>query len=460
MATTSTSNSATICCSFCNTPGANMKCKPCSDAGQAPIAAYCDPLCQKKHWPGHKLTCAHSENRREAFEANLRLKMSDPEAMRKTMKNMFRAVMCQHCFKSGGKGTKLLLCSNCKVINYCSTQCQIQHWPAHKLICKTTEKASKLAKSTTFDLLEQWKTKSAVVLAMAVASALSRKQMQEQPSSFVVSLDLIFNYNLKTFLFGGKPTLVKINDLPGIDKNLILQRMKEKEDYQKRGLFDEAAQCYHFAFVRCDGIACLKPFIFYQEDADYSVAVACSKQITLKSSLFADWVDRLQANFTSQLRVLELTVEYAGFLNNSFRLLSKKPRHKTHVIVIHFEFGPGLGKMGSLTSYEVTTLENIRNIFHGHTGVTEEDKKYALETMLDVESAPEFIKARATNPNVVLLPVIFMHKPSHQFCLPKLMQMRSGRKSVNQCDEAADQDFRRLQLRTLSLPEVDSPTLD
>lgn len=33
-----------------------------------------------------------------------------------------------------------LLCSQCNLSRYCSTQCQREHWPQHKMMCKETKK--------------------------------------------------------------------------------------------------------------------------------------------------------------------------------------------------------------------------------------------------------------------------------------------------------------------------------
>ncbi len=42
------------------------------------------------------------------------------------------ASVCRMCETTGVS----LLCSRCKVLHYCSKECQVRHWPAHKKFCK------------------------------------------------------------------------------------------------------------------------------------------------------------------------------------------------------------------------------------------------------------------------------------------------------------------------------------
>ena len=40
------------------------------------------------------------------------------------------------CAACAAQGPKLLCCSRCKLVHYCSRECQKQHWKAHKRVCK------------------------------------------------------------------------------------------------------------------------------------------------------------------------------------------------------------------------------------------------------------------------------------------------------------------------------------
>ena len=43
---------------------------------------------------------------------------------------------CAHCGKGEEAGDKLKSCAACKVVKYCSRECQIAHRPQHKKACK------------------------------------------------------------------------------------------------------------------------------------------------------------------------------------------------------------------------------------------------------------------------------------------------------------------------------------
>ena len=44
----------------------------------------------------------------------------------------FAKSICIQCKKEG----KMMRCNRCKIERYCSRECQVKHWPAHKLKCK------------------------------------------------------------------------------------------------------------------------------------------------------------------------------------------------------------------------------------------------------------------------------------------------------------------------------------
>merc|ERR1712008_392179 len=46
------------------------------------------------------------------------------------------AVMCGSCSNVETGTASLQKCSRCGVVRYCSQECQSQHWPFHKKVCK------------------------------------------------------------------------------------------------------------------------------------------------------------------------------------------------------------------------------------------------------------------------------------------------------------------------------------
>lgn len=43
------------------------------------------------------------------------------------------------CLKEGKEGEKLKRCSKCKVVKYCSAECQREDWALHKAVCRKVD---------------------------------------------------------------------------------------------------------------------------------------------------------------------------------------------------------------------------------------------------------------------------------------------------------------------------------
>ena len=86
-----------------------------------------------------------------------------------------RMFMCQTCMKRD-EGVELLKCSKCKNAHYCSKECQIAGWPAHKPICQMNQKMKKIATETlgpeASAAFEAWLKRIKPLATIAGASAL------------------------------------------------------------------------------------------------------------------------------------------------------------------------------------------------------------------------------------------------------------------------------------------------
>lgn len=80
---------------------------------------YCSKECQTKHWPAHSTSC----------KAPLAGNSAAPST---TLSNYSK---CNFCGKMSGSLKK---CKQCGEAQYCNKECQVKHWPRHKLECKPT----------------------------------------------------------------------------------------------------------------------------------------------------------------------------------------------------------------------------------------------------------------------------------------------------------------------------------
>lgn len=46
------------------------------------------------------------------------------------------SIQARGCVNCGVQATKLRQCGACKLVGYCSTECQKADWPSHKEFCK------------------------------------------------------------------------------------------------------------------------------------------------------------------------------------------------------------------------------------------------------------------------------------------------------------------------------------
>lgn len=51
--------------------------------------------------------------------------------------------VCAACRKASSPDEKFMRCSSCRVVRYCSPQCQREHWPTHKRTCPEQAKIYK-----------------------------------------------------------------------------------------------------------------------------------------------------------------------------------------------------------------------------------------------------------------------------------------------------------------------------
>ena len=51
-------------------------------------------------------------------------------------------VACANCNSGQQEHVRFPICSGCRMVTYCDTECQTEHWPTHGPICKIRQKAN------------------------------------------------------------------------------------------------------------------------------------------------------------------------------------------------------------------------------------------------------------------------------------------------------------------------------
>ena len=60
--------------------------------------------------------------------------------MKRAVRHAVKNIKCANCGAYGGKEGKLMKCSGCHAVHYCSSECQKADWKKHKLECKKSDK--------------------------------------------------------------------------------------------------------------------------------------------------------------------------------------------------------------------------------------------------------------------------------------------------------------------------------
>jgi len=117
-------------CAACGAVAAKHRCGVCK------ADRYCSRECQVMHWPAHKLECALKlEDRRVRAAASdagqlRQLTVALKEGVRAGIESALDRT-CVYCCGEGARSH----CGACRTAQYCSTACQQQDWPNHKMAC-------------------------------------------------------------------------------------------------------------------------------------------------------------------------------------------------------------------------------------------------------------------------------------------------------------------------------------
>ena len=451
-------------CAACQKEGALLRCVPCRDVGVEVF--FCNRECQVKHWKTHKAFCGKSAIvvdltnifTNKNFETSLKADYKESRMVEKDH------AICTNCGKSRGDlGRRLRVCSKCECVKYCSRECQVKHWPIHKKQCKEIvayeEKMAKTLSPTEAkirNLLEhQWKFKATMLLSIIILSTLKKEELEQQPPTNVVHVELEFSYNAQTFLLAEEPKALPISCF---GENKILEMY---QDHAKRM---DTHKKIHYAFVTCKDLGKKSSFFqlsvletrsAFKLPAELTLQSMCMKT-PLKSDLFRGWGAIRDRNFQKQNAHLKKSPLYSLFLQNAVQLFSKKPRHLTHGINIHLRIGKVPGQITEFLNYAVKPLSELKTLNNRMASMaSKKEREYMTKYGLDVQNNPRLLEARKRDPNTIMIVIYFqdidllsMYALDSVF----LSLEKSGKASVKKCKRDADACFKELQGLVKKMP--------
>lgn len=134
----STDKKCDYCKKYCPT---TKKCASCK------TVEYCSKDCQAKHWRLHSKDCKKAtldKDLKSVGSAKENTPVSDSAISSKPLEQMKR--VCSFCKRCSDTLKK---CKRCGVAQYCNRECQVGHWPKHKLECNAMSKFGSLSSELT-----------------------------------------------------------------------------------------------------------------------------------------------------------------------------------------------------------------------------------------------------------------------------------------------------------------------
>jgi hypothetical protein len=400
MSSTGSINEGVSACSFCQKQDVALKrCSKCQ------AVAYCSVACQRNHWKAHKPECI------------------SPGKLQKLIQNV---ATCQNCLQNVTSKNPMT-CSRCKNATYCCRDCQVANWKIHKPECQQRvqleDRVKDLNIGKQMELLREWKRRAQLSFHATVGTTLSPNDFETQPPQVVTLLHVDWNYNLHSFFPVEEPSVIPVTDeleINGMHIPSVIEQNYIKIKANKN--LDKTAKV-HFLLTLYDKAMSVTPLSLVPIVKRYSwdEILFLLHDIKFKPPMFVDpWVTSRQSTLKSQLQGMQqaLQPQWTEFLHNIFYLRSNTPRHKTHGILIFFDFDFGLGKVKSCKDYKAMTLEALRTTCRETLGGAAQQ---TLTNVLDVEHSPMLLQSRKTRPLNQLLVVAFYNKASGtMFYLPSI----------------------------------------
>ncbi|CAB9516219.1 expressed unknown protein [Seminavis robusta] len=384
---------------------------------------------------------------------------------------------CMHCMGRCGMGANkvALHCVACKLHVYCSKECQRADWKTHKSLCAKTKQCIRDAKLNGRNrerrLLFDWYDRSWCVVFASVVNHFGIDvlgRLEHDQTSILI--DLKFDYNRRTFLPKGAPSLVPLVTIP-VDDDKAQERVKRADAaVRKHGSEDKDAGLVILVVFRhlTGRLQISKRIQLWLNDCIgrnyiWKLALQFMNGIRLNSRVFREWRDTVfLENLHSQIRAFTTDHScFADFASNVLRVPTKKDSQlKTHAVMIFVEMGRELGQIKQLDSFTTIQTTKVLQEVEANPDNSEEMVRLHKTRLLDFERDPELLEERKTNPHVVHAPFVLnmSHGASHPFVVSLRSATHQQRFAASKCDKKAKTAFQELQ--KIKFPPVQSPPLD
>lgn len=286
-------------------------------------------------------------------------------------------------------------------------------------------------------------------------------QITRSPHFLVVTFDLVFDYNFRTFLPISPPSVAPFPYNMDSEEGEAIQAEMQRAMANK----ESNEVCFGIFLKLVDTpYASLVPFlaqIVPGSALGWSWQQCVQKHpIRLTSSKFESWVGKGIENLTLQLEDgLKSLGIYKIFLTNALHVGTNESLHKTHVVEIEVELGHGLGEIKKLLSFKIVALSEMLSFVDLHiTDGKEQLKNINLNVADDAPWLQE--QRRSQNrTDVAAFPVAY--RGAVTFYVDTIfiaINDYNASASVALSDKRAREAFQKLQ--TVQLPSVQSPELN
>ena len=295
-----------------------------------------------------------------------------------------------------------------------------------------------------------------------VAKALTKEQTLEQPSPYFILLDVTFDYNWETFVPTKlPPAVVRKNDFPFTDMPNIPSKAGE---YKLTALinFEGMFNARIVTIQQSEIDECVQNNTWFAADDSWdTLRDSIQADCRLNSSLFARFPEIQQGNINKQVDAILSSEPYKTFLPCALHMQTTRPLHLTHVVVIQFNFGYGLGEIKNLVNYKVMPVKELLDDMERSGNFTPQMMAMYRHDKLNLslrQDPPRRHVMRAFFWNTNLADkYAFVFVPCSQIAQCPQEQLCPEQYIIG-LDLQARQDFAKVQ--ALKLPSVDSPALN